>query len=257
MAAANVGRLCAPTLLALKQAGLEYLLLDERQAQAIRNSAREAARQPEVSGVRELVAQVSPATRMLQNPVRDLRDTSDSGTMPREAPSRIGSQASQAPPGFADWPAAWQEQFKKIRAAPVVWTYWELGQDLCGSPDPKRRELLQELLKSLAHPPGTHSFWPVALPDRGGDGEQRLEANAPVFWEGVRLLHGRAVVIMGSQALSSLALPEGMLAMRPFQQLRHQGRLLIVLHSPDILNREPQRMQALREFLRQALAPFA
>jgi hypothetical protein len=107
----------------------------------------------------------------------------------------------------------------------------------------------------LAHPPGTHSFWPLALPGRGGDEE--LEANVPIFWEGVRLLHSRAVMIMGSQALRALDLPERMLALRPFQQVRHQGRLLIVLHSPDVLIQETRRLQALREFLRQALAPFA
>jgi hypothetical protein len=235
VAAANVGRFCTPTLLALKQAGLEYLLLDEAQAHAIRNGAPEAAQQPESSGVRTV-----------------------SQTPPRGALPRLEAKASQAAPAIADWPAVWQECLKKTRIAPVVWTYRELGLDLCGTPDPKRRELLQDLLKDLAHPPGTHSFWPFALPGQGGgDGEQQLEANVPIFWEGVRLLQGRAVVIMGSQALRSLALPDSMRALRPFQQVRHQGRLLIVLHSPDMLIQENRRIQALREFLRQALAPFA
>jgi hypothetical protein len=217
--------LCSPTALALKQAGLEYLLLDEAQAQAVRGGAREAARRLEAPGVGAAAAQAAPAAR---TPARELREK--------------------------DWPAAWRERLKKTRAAPVVWTYWELGRDLCVAPDPERRDLLRGLLQDLAHPPGTHCFWPLALPTE--DGEQP-EANAPVFWEGVRLLRGRAVVIMGSQALAALALPDRMRELSPFQQVRHQGRLLIVLPSPDLLIRESRRMQALREFLRQALAPFA
>ena len=235
VAVAAVNRLCAPTALALKQAGLEYLLFDEAQVQALRNGVREAA-------------------KALQDSVRDGRETSDSQASLREA--RLEAQTSKAAPDPALWPPAWQERLKKSRIAPVIWTYWELGNDLCGTPDPKRRELLWGLLNDLAHPSGTHSFWPLALPDQDGGVEQELQANAPVFWEGVGLLHGRAVVIMGSQALRSLALPDRLLALRPFRQVRHQGRLLIVLPSPDMLIRESRRIQALREFLRQALAPF-
>jgi hypothetical protein len=204
--------LCTPTARALKQAGLEYLLLGEAQAQAIRSGVGAAA-------------QASPAART--TPSRELREE--------------------------DWPPAWRERREKTRAAPVVWTYWELGRDLCVAPDPQRRDLLRGLLQDLAHPPGTHSFWPLALP--GGDGEE-LEANPPVFWDGVRLLRGRAVVVMGPQALHSLALPDHMLVLGSYEQVRHQGRLLVVLPPPDLLIRETRRMQALREFLRRALAPF-
>jgi hypothetical protein len=231
VAAALVNGLCAPTLLALKQAGLEYVLLDAEQAQEIRHKARGAERQPALPDVRPRAVQDPPAARMTPSPVRETRETV--------------------------WPAVWRERLKKTRIAPVVWTYWELGLDLCGTPDPQRRDLLQELLRDLAHPPGTHSFWPPALPVRDGSGEHELEANAPVFWEGVKLLRGRAVMIMGTQALHALDLPDRMRAMHPFQQLRHQGRLLIVLPPPEELIQEARRMQTLREFLRQALAPFA
>ena len=217
-----MNRLCAPTLLALKQAGLEYLLFGEAQVQAIRGN---------------------------------IREKSDSQAPPPELLPRLEAHASKTVPDPALWPAAWRERLEKTRSAPVVWTYWELGRDLRGAPDPQRRELLQALLNYLAHPPGTHSFWPVALPRRDGDGE--LEANAPVFWEGVKLLHGRAVMIMGQQALRSLALQDKLLTLRSFRQVRHQGSLLIVLPSPETLIREKRRIQALREFLRQALAPFA
>jgi hypothetical protein len=184
-----------------------------------------------VPDARPRAAQALPAARTTPAPVRDTQEII--------------------------WPAAWRERLKKTRFAPVIWTYWELGLDLCGTPDPQRRELLQELLRDLAHPSGTHSFWPPALPAQDGSGEHELEANAPVFWEGVRLLRSRAVMIMGTQALRVLALPDRMLALHPFQPIRYQGRLLILLPSPDELIHEARRMQTLREFLRQALAPFA
>jgi len=254
VAVAVVNAFRTPTLHALKRAGLEYLLLDEAQAQefrngtreaasdagrhkpdaeaqAIRNTVRESARQPAAPDVRPRIAPASEAARTAHDPAQDGRETV--------------------------WPAVWRERLKKTRSAPVIWTYWELGADLCGAPDPKRRELLQALLQYLAHPPGTHGFWPAALPHRDEQGEHGLKANAPVFWEGVRLLQGRAVVIMGEPSLRALALPDRLLAMHPFQQVRHQGRLLIVLPAPDTLIQEDRRMQALREFLRQALTPFA
>ena len=252
MAAADMNRLCVPTLLALKQAGLEYLLFDAAQARAIRENMQETTGQLASPEVRAPVAQASAPPRKPQKPAaRDTRATSDVQA-PRVPHPEAYARGSS--PDVALWPVGWQERLAKTRSAPVVWTYWELGRDLCGAPDPQRRELLQEILNDLAHPPGTHSFWPMALPGRGGDGD--LEANAPVFWDGVRLLHSRAVMIMGPQALRSLDLPDGMLALRPFRQVRHQGCLLVVLPPPDVLIREKQRMQALREFLRQALAPF-
>ncbi|MDR0239003.1 MAG: hypothetical protein LBI88_02080 [Deltaproteobacteria bacterium] len=251
MAAADVNRFCAPTLLALKQAGLEYLLFDEAQARAIRGNMQDATGQSASPDVRVPAAQAPAPLRKPQQPPRETRATSDV-----QAPRvpRPEAHAPERAPDAALWPAGWQERLAKTRSAPVVWTYWELGRDLCDAPDPQRRELLQALLNDLAHPPGTHSFWPMALPGRDGNGE--LEANAPAFWGGVRLLRSRAVMVMGPQVLRSLDLPDGMLALRPFRQVRHQGCLLVVLPPPDVLIREKQRMQALREFLRQTLAPF-
>jgi len=252
MAAAAVNRLCAPTRLALKQAGLEYLLFDEAQARALREDMQEAAEQSASPGARALASQTAVAARTPQSPARDKGAKRDVQASPHERSPRLEKQPPTNAPDVALWPVDWRERLAKTRSAPVIWTYWELGRDLCGAPDPQRRELWQELLKDLAHPPGTHSFWPVALPCRDGE----LKANAPVFWEGVRLLHSRAVMIMGPQVLRSLALPDNMLALRPFQQRRHQGSLLIVLPAPDMLIREKRRMQALREFVRQALASF-
>ncbi|MDR2694862.1 MAG: hypothetical protein LBC79_00580, partial [Deltaproteobacteria bacterium] len=123
MAAACVSGVRTPTLLALKQAGLEYLLLDEARARAIRDGAPEA--------------------------VRNARTEHSSRIPPREGALRAETGAPNAAPDPAPdpaaWPTVWRERLQKTRAAPLVWTYWELGGDLCIAPDPQRRDLLQAI----------------------------------------------------------------------------------------------------------------
>lgn len=153
------------------------------------------------------------------------------------------------------WPQVWQERLKKTAPAAVLWTYWTLGEDLCLRPDPARRALLQRLLADLAHPAGTHSFWPAALPAALSTtaADCDLQANPEVFWSGVQALKARALVVMGSPAIKALDLPP---RLRPFQQTRHKGRLVVVLRDVDFLAQETHRYDAVREFLKQALAPF-
>lgn len=155
------------------------------------------------------------------------------------------------------WPRPWRERLKATKPGPVVWTYWALGEDLCGTPDAERRALLRRLLGDLGHPAGTHTFWPAALPPASATGPveaSMLEAHAQVFWAGVDMLKARALVVMGSPAVKALELPP---RLRPFQQTRHNGRLVVVLRDVDFLVAESHHYDATREFLRQALAPFS
>lgn len=149
------------------------------------------------------------------------------------------------------WPAQWRSLFERTPSgAPLLWTYWALGDDLGGAPDIQRRELLRQILGDLAMPRGTHCFWPVSLPDDSGE----LTSDIPIFLAGVERLAPRACIIMGSRALQAAA--PG-LRLRPFQQARHRGRLIIVLPDMDMLLKEPQRAKAVVAYLRPALAAFA
>lgn len=181
--------------------------------------------------------EVSPSARVASAPAAE--------NAPPAAPE--AATPSTLPPDR--WPAVWRARLAATRPAVVLWTYWALGEDLCLRPDAARRELFRRLLGDLGHPAGTHSFWPAALP-----GEHGLEANGPVFWSGVDMLGARALVVMGSPAVKALELPA---RLRPFQQTRHNGRMVIVLRDVDFLVEETHRYDAVREFLRQALAPFA
>ena len=145
----------------------------------------------------------------------------------------------------------------------MVWTYWNLGPDLCEAQAPgkaQRSAFFRRLMQDLAYPAGTSTFWPACLPDPDAmpsspapaDGEDRphYQPNADVFWSGVQALHARAVVVMGSVAARALGLPAGV---RPLQQLRHRGTLVWVLWDVEFLLDEPQRYAAMLAFVRRAL----
>ncbi len=159
------------------------------------------------------------------------------------------------------WPAVWQERLSHTRQGRVVWTYWNLGPDLCEAQAPgkaQRSAFFRRLMQDLAYPAGTSTFWPACLPDPDAvpsapaDGEDRpsYRPNADVFWSGVQALQARAVVVMGSVAARALGLPAGV---RPLQQLRHRGTLVWVLWDVEFLLDEPQRYAAMLAFVRRAL----
>lgn len=161
------------------------------------------------------------------------------------------------------WPAVWQERLSRTRQGRVVWTYWNLGPDLCEAQAPgkaQRSAFFRRLMQDLAYPAGTSTFWPACLPDpdampaspapAGGEERLRYQPNADVFWSGVQALHARAVVVMGSVAARALGLPAGV---RPLQQLRHRGTLVWVLWDVEFLLDEPQRYAAMLAFVRRAL----
>ena len=161
------------------------------------------------------------------------------------------------------WPAVWQERLSRTRQGRVVWTYWNLGPDLCEAQAPgkaQRSAFFRRLMQDLAYPAGTSTFWPACLPDPDampaspapaeGEDRPRYQPNADVFWSGVQALHARAVVVMGSVAARALGLPAGV---RPRQQLRHRGTLVWVLWDVEFLLDEPQRYAAMLAFVRRAL----
>lgn len=170
--------------------------------------------------------------------------------------------ASVLPP--ERWPGPWRDLLAKTPCpAPVLWTYWALGQDLCGCADADRRAALRRFLDALQQPRGSNAFWPVALPpaDAGTAGRTTDGAvasgaecrEAPeLFLAGVERIAPRLVVVMGSKALRSFA-PD--LRARPYQQIPWRGRLLIVLPDMDRLTTAPATMEAVIAYLRTALKP--
>lgn len=188
----------------------------------------------------------------------------------QERQTTQGPQASVLPP--EQWPQAWQERLtstiSSAKGAPVLWTYWALGEDLSGAPNAPRRDILRHILGKLNLPRGTHCFWPIAMPstdstsaaqstdiqeDIGTQASIPLEANAPIFLAGLNILSPRVCVIMGSKALKTI-LPNSKTG--PFQQTQYGRMLFLVLPDMDMLLADKERIPRVVAYLRTALQPF-
>lgn len=81
----------------------------------------------------------------------------------------------------------------------VIWTYWELGGDMLGTPSAARRAFLQQLIQLMRLPRGSIGFWPVCVPE----GEQ-LVPDVSRFWQGVTRHGALHVCSFGEQATALL-----------------------------------------------------
>ncbi len=152
---------------------------------------------------------------------------------------------------FEQWPAPWQERFQQTKAARVVWTYGNLGHDLCGEASPERRTLLRTILTELGHPPGTHCFWPMSLPS--SEDPSTLIPNVPVFWSGVRLFEARVLIILGEEAATSLGYK---VYDMPFKEFRKQDKLVILAKDMEVLIEKPHMRSLLLQYLRPHLRQY-
>lgn len=188
----------------------------------------------------------------------------------QDVQSQQGPQASELPP--EQWPQVWQSclasTLSSAKGAPVLWTYWALGEDLSGAPNAPRRDILRHILGELNLPRGTHCFWPIAMPStepavasQGIDIQENintqssisLEANAPIFLAGLNILSPRVCVVMGSKALKTI-LPNTKTG--PFQQTQYGRMLFLVLPDMDMLLDDNERIPRVVAYLRTALQPF-
>ncbi|MDR3044251.1 MAG: hypothetical protein LBU75_08330 [Desulfovibrio sp.] len=191
-----------------------------------------------------------------------------SGAALAESLPPVGSGPAASPLPPEQWPGPWRVLLGKTpQPAPVLWTYWALGLDLSGCADAARRDTLRRILGALQQPKGSNAFWPVAMPESGGEAVSSpagvaadgsaASSTEPVcdpglFLAGVERIAPRLVVVMGSKALRAFAAD---LRARPYQQIPWRGRLLIVLPDMDNLVSAPATVEAVIAYLRTALKP--
>ncbi|SDG04360.1 hypothetical protein [Desulfovibrio legallii] len=242
----------------------------------------DAFAQPDAPAARPTPAAPQRPTAHRQPPSRPARPERSRPAAPEHAPQRatvhaFRPPAPDAPAATAEaawrplpphvWPAPWRDLLSQTRPGHILWTYWNLGQDIRDPDAPgrtERRAFLQRLLRDLGHPAGTHTFWPVCLPPDpdalppapAGNPPGTSVAAAPayvpapdVFWSGARRLRSRGVVVLGSAAGKAAGLPG---VLRPLQQLRHRGHLVWVLWDVENLLAQEQRYASMLAFLRQA-----
>ncbi len=94
----------------------------------------------------------------------------------------------------------WQTLFRNLPSvATTVISYWELGFDLCGQPDARRRGLLQRIIQDLRRPRGSIAFWPYATLDAGA-----LVPSQEFFWRGVHAVQASVVLSFGDTLFRAL-----------------------------------------------------
>ena len=220
----------SPALRPWLQAGLSAVLLDSpERAAELRVVPSPGAVSHDVAAAPPRRGSPSPPA---SPPTRAVppRVTTRNAPQPSRRPQQPGTDATNtrvAPPEV--WPPAWQA-LKNRRPLPprplVFWTYAGLGDDLMGTPDPTRQQIMVRMLKELRHPGGTHVFWPYALPDDATPGGP----DAPsLFWSGAALLRPRTLLLFGSEARDALGMPKSLV---PYCQERIAGRLVIQLPQP-------------------------
>ena len=147
-----------------------------------------------------------------------------------------------------EWAPAWRALLEKTHKGPLCWTYWELGYDLSGQADATRRQCLTRLIRDLALPRGTHTFWPPALPGETG----ALEADLGTFWTGLRVTGSRTLVVMGSRAARAIGITE---TIQPHTLLTKYGTRVLVTRDLSYIADE-KRYEMTLTFLRTALSVF-
>lgn len=267
MAFASVSPLAAPW----QRLGLRYLLSPADLPPELSLTAESAAgeaRPPRFGEQRSPAPQagVSAPSREAYRPASASRPPArPSGGRPaagatREAPlpppggaaDAARAEAAWRPLAPALWPAPWQERLARTRPGLVAWTYWTLGSDLCDGGQPGKAErglFFRRLLQDLGHPQGTHTFWPVCLPDEGGE----LRADAGIFWSGLQALKARGVILMGSAAARAAALPG---KLEPLSHRVFRGRRVWILRDVDLMRDDAARYGQMLAFLQSALQSF-
>lgn len=241
-----------PQNLFLRSLGLEYLLLPDSSPDTLEGRKAETG---------EILTQGAP-----QKPVQRAArfDSSyhktgaklSSATKPEAKTSAQPARPAARTPAFTaapfeEWPKIWQDQFKKTARGKLIWTYWQLGSDLLGLAGEdsegrgQRSDFLRKVIQELAQPKGTHTFWPMALPDENG----QYTANPVLFWSGVEALQCRAVVMLGSAAAVPLVPGK---KLQPLDEFRLHGHMVWILRDIGPLLDSPTWYQMTLAFLKNA-----
>ncbi len=171
---------------------------------------------------------------------------------PREAPAAPPASAQPILPSAAPGPPAlsplWQAMLAKTPAAPIAWTYAELGLDLGGAGSPERGRILRELIQRLRLPKGSSAFWPFKLRDENG----AYAATPQMFQAGLDRLKPRALIFFGPADLTQAGFPN--LDSLPYVQHMLAGRLLITLPDINALQTDTDKLNSVFAYLRTFLA---
>lgn len=228
--------LCAD-LQAWHSAGLSFLYFPGVEARALLNAPKAPrplapAKAQDVVRSNDSVKNISPESQGVSQSISSAVNVANNANFPNPN-SKL--------------PAHWEAVLAKVKPAPVVWTYKELGEDLFVKGNPERSQALKELIGGLGLKGGTSTFLPVEFPGSKADGTE-----AWCFGALLERLNGRILVSFGPEALALS--PYASLGLAPFHEKIVQGRMVLCLPSfSDILSRR-ERFDSTKVFLRSAFS---
>lgn len=201
----------------LKSQGLHYLLTDSEAQKKILSFAAKPVSPPKTQRPAE---QFNPKTPPKENPYKDkfpplLKEKKTKKVQEKSVFDKNPLKQPVLP--YDKWCPAWkqiQRQCKFSSQKPehlsrqIIWTYAGLEYDLfTDSPSDKRRQLLSQIIKTLALPKGTHIFLPYRIMNANGESEIAKEQEFSFFWSAIDLIRPRVLVVFGEQTISELGLP--------------------------------------------------
>ncbi len=221
-------------------AGLACLLAEDPVLPSLANPSPVRVETPAARPPRAI-----PAPR--ENQAAVINGNAPDGTERKNA-SLPENAVPQLPPPES-WPENWQALFRRTKAAPLVWTYPELGLDLCGGSEEsaERSGALKALIAALQLRKGSSAFWPFALPEGGAAAD-----NPAVFQSGLARLDCRAIILFGPDSLARAGFNS--LKAMPYQQSVVAGRLVIVLPSFASMLSDAGKKDTALAYLRSALS---
>ena len=213
-----------------QMAGVRHFYLDPEAVSAVGDSAAsESAPVDDVARAAsmDLVGQAEPAVEQVETAAagHPMAPSTPPAPKPRElSPNPLAAPAAASPAASAEhrpptspqpsnelagspvaaraalpdnpdrWPLPWPTFFAKTPPTPrLVITYRELGLDMAGQSDPRRRDLWRRLIAQAGLAgKGLVAFWPLALPQGGALTEMPLH-----FACGVARLNPELVAVFG------------------------------------------------------------
>jgi hypothetical protein len=223
-------------------------------------------------------AVVEPSIAGEQAAPLPVRERGDRSFFAEEQASSSGQESTASPILPQTWPSLWQTVLSRTKAAPLVWTYAELGIDLTRQGCRERSDFLRRLILQLQLPRGSSAFWPVWLPadaagDRASSASLELGPGAQMrtsrpdaspqyactpngsdifFQQGLRLLRPKLVIFFGQSSLELSSLP--LRLPLPFTQQISTGVLFVLLPEVAQCLASPSLAESTGIFLRSALS---
>lgn len=209
-------------------------------------------------------ASVEPSGTMGARRVEQASSSPSQPAPKHTSPPHPDAKAARLSLAPASWPAPWRALFAEVQAAPVLWSYAELGLDLSGKGNAERSATLRKIIGALQLPRGTSVFWPQSLPEESDDtpastletpgGEAATRSPLHFFASGLELLSPKTVILLGCSDL--LADELGFTNTAPYTQGIVKGRLYIHLPAMEHMVRDSQFVERACIFLRNALTAY-